>query len=252
MASYLYWCDDCGDWEIQRPIGTAERESTCPTCGATGRRLYTAPLLSRTPQATAGARMLEEASRDPQGLVSFAAKDALKAIAARASQPVTSGTPDARTTDESLGAGTRTVGDLAVTDSSRSTVDILDRGPRTQRPGDHTRLMPRLGACRCRVRGRKPAALFQLDPARFKLGKRQSESFGHARRRHVATFRNASGAGHLFFTRPYCDRVATRLRTTTRRAHRVESQPGRALVDICPMRQAADSQRRHRIVPAEI
>jgi putative FmdB family regulatory protein len=69
MAAYLYRCGQCGDWEIQRPIGTAEQESDCPSCGATGRRLYTAPLLNRTPQATVSARMREEASRDVPELV---------------------------------------------------------------------------------------------------------------------------------------------------------------------------------------
>jgi putative FmdB family regulatory protein len=64
MAGYLYRCGQCGPWEVQRPIGTAETTSTCPRCGAAGPRLYTAPLLSRTPQAEAKARSGEEASRD--------------------------------------------------------------------------------------------------------------------------------------------------------------------------------------------
>ncbi len=64
MAGYLYQCRQCGPWEIQRPIGTAESTATCPVCGACGRRQYTAPLLSRTPQAVSTARAREEASRD--------------------------------------------------------------------------------------------------------------------------------------------------------------------------------------------
>lgn len=64
MAGYLYQCRQCGPWEIQRPIGTAESTATCPVCGACGRRQYTAPLLSRTPQAVSMARAREEASRD--------------------------------------------------------------------------------------------------------------------------------------------------------------------------------------------
>jgi putative FmdB family regulatory protein len=64
MASYLYRCGACGPWEVHRPIGTAEPMSTCPACGAPGRRRYTPPLLSRTPTAEASARLREEASGD--------------------------------------------------------------------------------------------------------------------------------------------------------------------------------------------
>ena len=64
MAGYLYQCGMCGPWEIQRPIGTAAATSTCPGCGAHGRRVYTSPLLSRTPKAVSTARLREEASRD--------------------------------------------------------------------------------------------------------------------------------------------------------------------------------------------
>lgn len=64
MAGYLYQCATCGPWEVQRPIGTAESTSSCPVCGAPGRRRYTAPLLGRTPRAVATARSREEASAD--------------------------------------------------------------------------------------------------------------------------------------------------------------------------------------------
>jgi putative FmdB family regulatory protein len=64
MAGYLYRCERCGPWEVQRPIGTAESTSTCPVCGTIGRRLFTPPLLARTPTAMARARLHEEASRD--------------------------------------------------------------------------------------------------------------------------------------------------------------------------------------------
>ncbi|MGY1706041.1 FmdB family zinc ribbon protein [Geodermatophilus sp. SYSU D00697] len=64
MAAYLYRCTTCGPWEIRRPVGTAESTSPCPACGADGRRLYTPPLLSRTPAPAAAARLREEASRD--------------------------------------------------------------------------------------------------------------------------------------------------------------------------------------------
>jgi putative FmdB family regulatory protein len=64
MAAYLYQCTACGPWEVRRPIGTAESTSVCPACGAAGRRLYTAPLLARTPAPVAAVRLREESSRD--------------------------------------------------------------------------------------------------------------------------------------------------------------------------------------------
>jgi hypothetical protein len=64
MAGYLYLCGQCGPWEIQRPIGTAESTNPCPVCGRPGRRRYTAPLLARTPTKVAAARLREEASTD--------------------------------------------------------------------------------------------------------------------------------------------------------------------------------------------
>jgi putative FmdB family regulatory protein len=80
MAGYLYRCERCGPWEVQRPIGTAESTLLCPACGATGRRVYTAPLISRTPPAVTAARQREEASRDaPQVTGSVPATSARRA-----------------------------------------------------------------------------------------------------------------------------------------------------------------------------
>jgi len=70
MAGYLYECGQCGPWEVQRPIGTAESTAGCPVCGAPGRRRYTPPLLSRTPRAVTSARQREEASRDAPAVTS--------------------------------------------------------------------------------------------------------------------------------------------------------------------------------------
>jgi putative FmdB family regulatory protein len=64
MAGYLYECRDCGVFEVQRPIGTADPTSPCATCGAPAVRRYTAPMLGRAPDAVTRARAQEEASRD--------------------------------------------------------------------------------------------------------------------------------------------------------------------------------------------
>jgi len=69
MATYLYRCECCGPWEVRRPIGTAESAGRCPGCGASGRRVYTAPLLNRAPREVVLARSREEASGDAPEVV---------------------------------------------------------------------------------------------------------------------------------------------------------------------------------------
>ncbi|SFT52439.1 putative regulatory protein, FmdB family [Geodermatophilus amargosae] len=64
MAAYLYRCTTCGPWEVQRPMGTAGTTDRCPACGVPGRRVWTAPLLARTPAPVAAVRLREEASAD--------------------------------------------------------------------------------------------------------------------------------------------------------------------------------------------
>ncbi|SDM27501.1 putative regulatory protein, FmdB family [Geodermatophilus siccatus] len=81
MASYLYRCGACGTWEVHRPIGTAEPTSTCPSCGAAGRRQYTPPLLSRTPTAVASARLREEASGDAPAVATAVPPAAVRPVA---------------------------------------------------------------------------------------------------------------------------------------------------------------------------
>ncbi len=46
MAVYVYRCDAHGVTERSLPIGTAQRTTTCPTCGAAATRVYTPPRLS--------------------------------------------------------------------------------------------------------------------------------------------------------------------------------------------------------------
>ncbi|NRQ32819.1 zinc ribbon domain-containing protein, partial [Nonomuraea sp. NN258] len=62
MATYAYRCAGCGPFETRRPIGTAEPAETCPECGEPAPRLFTPPLLARTPQSLARALGAQEAS----------------------------------------------------------------------------------------------------------------------------------------------------------------------------------------------
>lgn len=62
MATYQYRCRDCGSFEVARPIGQALPREACSACGRESRRVFTPPMLGRTPQALARALRVQEAS----------------------------------------------------------------------------------------------------------------------------------------------------------------------------------------------
>jgi putative FmdB family regulatory protein len=62
MAMYQYRCSGCGTFDVIRPIGRALPEEPCDTCGDQSRRIFTAPLLSRTSAPLARALRAQEAS----------------------------------------------------------------------------------------------------------------------------------------------------------------------------------------------
>ncbi|MEY9969566.1 putative FmdB family regulatory protein [Streptacidiphilus sp. MAP12-16] len=70
MATYRYRCTGCGSFEVIRPIGEALLEEPCEACGDPSRRVFTAPMIARTPVALARARQTQEASAHEPGVVS--------------------------------------------------------------------------------------------------------------------------------------------------------------------------------------
>jgi putative FmdB family regulatory protein len=62
MATYQYRCPDCGSFEVARPIGQALPEEACTACGHESRRVFSVPMLSRTPHGLARAVRAQEAS----------------------------------------------------------------------------------------------------------------------------------------------------------------------------------------------
>jgi putative FmdB family regulatory protein len=70
MATYQYRCPGCGSFEVTRPIGQARREEACTACGHGSRRVFTAPMLTRTSGAVAGAQRTQEASAHEPRVVS--------------------------------------------------------------------------------------------------------------------------------------------------------------------------------------
>ena len=61
MATYRYRCPDCGSFDVTRPIGEALPEESCAECGCQAQRVFTAPMLARTPAALARALRAQEA-----------------------------------------------------------------------------------------------------------------------------------------------------------------------------------------------
>jgi putative FmdB family regulatory protein len=69
MVRYEYRCTACGPWTVALPMGAAEPNRTCPTCGDPSPRRWSTPLLNRMDPAVARERSREEASRDVPDVV---------------------------------------------------------------------------------------------------------------------------------------------------------------------------------------
>ena len=46
MAIYAFTCEDCGPFELSRPMAEAAAPARCPGCGTTARRVFAPPGLS--------------------------------------------------------------------------------------------------------------------------------------------------------------------------------------------------------------
>ncbi len=64
MATYVFRCPACAVFEQQLSIESVTSESECPSCGASAKRVYTAPGLTTTPAALNRAAELAGSSAD--------------------------------------------------------------------------------------------------------------------------------------------------------------------------------------------
>jgi putative FmdB family regulatory protein len=69
MSTYPYHCATCGPFDVCRPIGEARPDEPCGACGRRAKRVFTAPMLTRTPKALARALRAQEASADQPRVV---------------------------------------------------------------------------------------------------------------------------------------------------------------------------------------
>jgi putative FmdB family regulatory protein len=69
MAVYEYRCDRHGAFEVMCAIGTAPASSACPVCEGEARRVFSKPMLTRTPRGLVAAIDHAEKTRDEPDLV---------------------------------------------------------------------------------------------------------------------------------------------------------------------------------------
>jgi putative FmdB family regulatory protein len=62
MAIYVFTCEDCGPFELLRPMAEADADGACPACGVRGRRVFTPPALPLLARPMRRALDLEEKS----------------------------------------------------------------------------------------------------------------------------------------------------------------------------------------------
>jgi putative FmdB family regulatory protein len=70
VATYSYRCAGCGRFDQRASIGTAAELVDCPTCARPAQRIFTPPMLARTPAGVAALHQLEERSRHEPPVVS--------------------------------------------------------------------------------------------------------------------------------------------------------------------------------------
>ncbi len=69
MALYEYRCERHGAFDATWAIGTAPASAACPDCGRAARRVFTSPLLARTPPALVAAIDRAEKTREAPDVV---------------------------------------------------------------------------------------------------------------------------------------------------------------------------------------
>lgn len=69
MPTYEYRCARDGRFDVIQPVGEANRSVRCPTCSEEGARVFTPPMLSRTPRGLGQATDRAESTRETPDVV---------------------------------------------------------------------------------------------------------------------------------------------------------------------------------------
>jgi putative FmdB family regulatory protein len=62
MPVYVFTCEECGPFELSRPMAETGRAADCPSCLREARRVFTPPSLTRLARPVRQALETEEAS----------------------------------------------------------------------------------------------------------------------------------------------------------------------------------------------
>ena len=67
VPTYDFFCEDCGPFELRRPVTEAGEAAACPACGAEARRVYAMPNTKRMPTGLSGAmNRAEKSAHEPE------------------------------------------------------------------------------------------------------------------------------------------------------------------------------------------
>lgn len=69
MAIYEYRCDADGPFEARHPLGHQPASAPCPVCAGEARRVFSSPLLARSPRPLVAAMDRAEKSREAPEVV---------------------------------------------------------------------------------------------------------------------------------------------------------------------------------------
>lgn len=69
MATYVFRCADCADFEVIQSMSAVEPTHPCPACGRASRRVFSPPALSRTAPGLDRAVQAAEASAETPQVV---------------------------------------------------------------------------------------------------------------------------------------------------------------------------------------
>lgn len=70
MPVYAFTCEDCGPFDVMRPMDEAAAAASCPSCGIRARRVFTPPGLALMARPLRGALDAEEKSAHEPDVVS--------------------------------------------------------------------------------------------------------------------------------------------------------------------------------------
>lgn len=82
MALYEYRCDQDGEFEVNRPLGTAPESVACPVCGTEARRVFSVAMVrcGSRPAVFAAIERAEKTRHEPEVVTSVPSAGAKRPV----------------------------------------------------------------------------------------------------------------------------------------------------------------------------